>query len=107
MSDRPPEARLWDLLRGAMGTQALGLVADLHIADALAAGPRPVTELAEETGADTGTLHRILRALASDGVFAEAEPGLFENTEASALLRRDEAGGWPEFAHLFGNVFYE
>ncbi len=106
MSDRPPEARLWDLLRGAMGTKALGLAADLHIADALAGGPRPVTEFAEEAGADAGTLHRILRALASGGVFAEAEPGVFCNTEASELLRRDGARGWQEFAHLFGTVFY-
>ncbi len=106
MSDRPPEARLWDLLRGAMGSKALGLAADLHVADALAAGPRPVADLAREAGADAGTLHRILRALASDGVFAEAEPGVFRNTEASELLRRDRAGSWQEFAHLFGAAFY-
>ncbi|HEY3017956.1 MAG TPA: methyltransferase [Gaiellaceae bacterium] len=107
MSDRPPEARLWDLLRGAMGTKALGIAADLHVADALAEGPRPVAELAEEAGVNAGTLHRILRALASDGVFAEAEPGVFRNTEASELLRSNEASSWPQFAHLFGATFYE
>jgi hypothetical protein len=45
-----------------------------------------------------------LRALASDGVFAEEEPGTFRNTEASERLRGD---GWPEFAHLFASVFYD
>jgi hypothetical protein len=104
MSDAPPEAKLWDLLRGAMGTKALGVAADLRIADALAAGPRTVDELAHTSGADPDTLQRILRALASDGVFAEEEPGIFRNTEASELLRRD---GWGEFAHLFGSVFYD
>jgi hypothetical protein len=104
MSDAPPEAKLWDLLRGAMGTKALGVAADLRIADALAAGPRTVDELARTSGADPDTLHRILRALASDGVFAEEEPGVFRNTEASELLRRN---GWGEFAHLFGSVFYD
>ena len=72
--------------------------------DALAQGPRPVAELAAEVGADAETLHRLLRALASDGVFAEEEPGVFRNTEASELLRR--SGGWNDFAHLFGGVFY-
>ena len=106
MSDVDPNARLWDLLRGALGTKALGVVADLGVADALASGPRPVTEIAAETGADPHTLHRIMRALASEGVFVEEEPGVFRNSDSSELLRRDQPSSWPEFAHLFGGVFY-
>jgi hypothetical protein len=98
MSDLPPEARLWNLLRGALGTRALGIAADLGIADALADGPRPLEDLAREVGADANTLHRLLRALASDGVFAEEERGVFANTPASELLRT----GWGDFAHFFG-----
>jgi hypothetical protein len=104
MSDLPPEARLWNLLRGGLGTKVFGIAADLGVADSLAAGPRPVAELAKETGADADTLYRILRALASDGVFAEDEPGVFRNTEASEFLRRDNPHRWPQFAHLFGEV---
>ena len=106
MSELPPEARLWNLIRGALGTKAFGIAADLGVADALAAGPRSVAELADESGADPDTLQRILRALASDGVFAEEKPGVFRNTEASELLRSDDTGGWREFAHLFGGVCY-
>lgn len=98
------ESRVWDLLRGALGTRALGIVAELGVADALADGPKPVTELAREVGAESDTLHRLLRALASDGVFAEAEPGVFENTEASEILRK--GGGWDDFATLFGGVWH-
>jgi hypothetical protein len=104
LSERAPEAVLWDFLRGAMTTKALGIVADLDIAERLADGPRPVTELAQEAEVDADVLHRILRALASDGIFAEEEPGLFRSTEASELLLRD---GWKAFAHLFAGVFYE
>jgi hypothetical protein len=103
MSELSPETRLWDLMRGALTARALGIAADLHIADALAAGPRPVAELATETGADADTLRRILRALASDGVFAEDQPGVFRNTEASDALRGE---GWPDFAHLFGGAWH-
>jgi O-methyltransferase domain/Dimerisation domain len=99
-----PEERVWNLLRGALATRALAIVADLGIADALAEGPKAVTELAGEAGADPDTLQRLLRALASDGIFAEAEPGVFENTEASEVLRSD--GGWDDFAHLFGGVWH-
>ena len=104
MSERPAEADLWDFLRGAMMSKALGFAADLEVAEGLAQGPRPVGELAREAGVDADGLHRVLRALASDGVFAEGDPGVFQQTEASELLLQP---GWKAFAHLFGGVFYE
>ena len=103
MSAREPAAVLWDFLRGAMTTKALAVVADLRVAEELADGPVSVEELARRVGADADGLRRVLRALASDGVFAEDESGVFRNTEVSELLRRP---GWSEFAHLFGGVFY-
>lgn len=104
MSEGPPEAALWDALRGALVTRTLALVAELDIARRLADGPRPVAELATETGADADTLQRLLRALASDGIFAEEEPGVFRNTPASELLTVD---GWDDFARLFGGTWLE
>src|SRR2546421_910510 len=105
MNDVAPEARVWELVRGALATRALGIVAGLGIPEALASGPRTVEDLASETGADADTLHRLLRALASEGVFAEEEPRMFRNTDESELLR--DIGGWREFAILFGGVWYE
>ena len=103
MSERSPESVVWDLLRGAMGTRALAVIADLRVADALADGPRPVNELARDVNADEDTVHRLLRALASEGVFAEDTPGVFRNNAASELLREP---GWQGFAHLFGGAWY-
>jgi hypothetical protein len=100
MSERAPEAVLWDFLRGALMTKALAAVADAGVPAALADGPRPVSELQ----GNPDTLQRLLRALASDGIFHEAKPGVFEHTEHSRLLL---APGWSEFAHLFGGVFFE
>jgi O-methyltransferase/methyltransferase family protein len=99
-----PEEVVWNLLRGALTARALAVVAELKVADALADGPRPATEVAAEVGANGETLHRFLRALASDGVFVEHEPGVFGNTAASEMLRA--GGGWHAFAVLFGGVFY-
>ena len=98
---------MWTLLRGAMTTKALGLVADLGVADKLADGPRHVADLASETRTDEDTLHRFLRALASDGVFAEQSPYVFSNTPLSELLVTDRPDSWRDFAHLFGGVWYE
>jgi hypothetical protein len=104
MSVVPPEAAIWDLLRGALATRALAIAADLDVAGALAEGPRPVGELAREVGAEPDALRRVLRALASEGVFAEDDPGVFRNTSASELLR---SSGWSDFAHLFGGVWLD
>jgi SAM-dependent methyltransferase len=91
---------LWDFLRGALMTKALAAVVDAGVPEALADGPRPVAEL----GGDPDTVYRLLRALASDGIFHETEPGVFEHTDES---RRLLGPGWSEFAHLFGGVFFE
>jgi SAM-dependent methyltransferase len=103
MSEPSPEGRIWELMRGALTTRALAIAADLRIARALADGPRPVADLARDAGADADTLHRVLRALASQRVFEEVEPGVFANTAASEVLTES---GWDDFAHLFGGVFY-
>lgn len=100
MSDRAAEEVLWDFLRGSLMTKALGAVVDACVPQALADGPLPVSEL----DGDPDSLHRLLRALASDGVFRETEPGVFEHTEISRLLL---APGWSEFGHLFGGVFFD
>jgi hypothetical protein len=101
---RAPEQVLWDFLRGAMMTKALGIVADLRVADALAEGPRSVEELARDADVDADVLRRLLRALASDGVFEEQAPGTFALNAGSEPLLEP---GWSAFAHLFGDVFYK
>jgi len=95
---------VWDALRGGLMTRALGLVAEYEIPQALADGPRGVDALAAGSGADPDVLHRLLRALASDGIFAEVEPGVFAHTEASEALLED---GWNAFARLFGTCWLQ
>ena len=98
------ERIIWNALRGALVTRALGLAADLQVPHDLLAGPRRSAELARERGVDADVLHRVLRALASDGIFEEIEPGVFRNTAASEVLARD---GWDDFAHLFGGTWLQ
>lgn len=71
---------------------ALSVAADLGVSDQLAAGPRTVADLAARVAADTDTLHRLLRALATVGVYAEQQDGSFANTPLSEGLRSDVPG---------------
>jgi hypothetical protein len=96
-------AILWGFLRGALMTRAIAIAADLGIAVALADGPKNVGRLADEVGADPDALRRVLSALAADGVFRETEPGVFDNTEVSNLLRDTSLSA---LAHLFGGPYF-
>jgi len=70
-----PEAAAAQLLNqvatGYMLSAALQTALKLEIADRLTAGPRPVSDLAREAGVTEDGLYRVLRALASVGIFEE------------------------------------
>lgn len=81
--------QLLDLLAGFLRTQALHTVAVLGIADLVGDEPVTVQTLAAQVQADASSLHRVLRVLASSGVFSEAAPGAFVRTPLSDGLRTD------------------
>ncbi len=80
---------LLDLLGGFLRTQALQTVAVLGVADIVGNEPVAVEELAARVQANPSALHRVLRLLASNGVFSEAAPGAFVSTPLSDGLRTD------------------
>lgn len=127
-------ARLRQLIMGFRTTQLVYVAAKLGLADHLASGPLLPSDLAQIVGANPDALYRLLRALASLGIFAELVDGRFAMTPAGALLRRDRPGtlhstavlygdevlwgaygqllhsvqtGKSAFAHLYGQSFYE
>lgn len=81
--------RLLALHDGVITARALHLAAELGVADLLASGPLDVTALAAATSTRPDPMHRLLRALASAGVFAEIRPGTFELTPLGQPLRTD------------------
>ncbi|HEU0297792.1 MAG TPA: methyltransferase [Longimicrobium sp.] len=101
-----PRSHLARLLVGNQVQQAVHVAARLGIADLLADGPRPVDALARDAGADPHALHRLLRALAAFGLFAEAADGRWALTPAADLLRRGARGSMRAFALWSGGVSY-
>ena len=83
---------LMQLSSGYMPAAALYTVIKLKIADLLAAGPRPVAELARAAEANEDALYRVLRMLATFGIFSEVGLRYFRLTPAAELLRSDAAG---------------
>jgi predicted O-methyltransferase YrrM len=83
-----PGDELTRLFRGFWLSRAIYVAVELGIADLLADGPRMVADLAATTNTHAPSLYRVLRLLASEGVFAEAEDGRFELTPRAAALRQ-------------------
>jgi hypothetical protein len=97
--------RLLNLVGGYMVTQTIGAVVRLGIPELVSEQPRSAAELAEASGADPDALGRAIRALASLGVFEQAD-GVVRHTELSDLLRRDAPGSVEGQARLFAGFHY-
>jgi O-methyltransferase domain/Dimerisation domain len=105
MMSGDPRARMLGLVGGFMVTQTLGTIARLGIADLVREQPRSPEELAEVAGTDPDALRRILRALASIGVFEHVD-GVVHQTELSELLCEGAVGSVRGHAEMFSGLHY-
>ncbi|QUR67774.1 methyltransferase [Mycobacterium spongiae] len=94
---------LFGLILSKVITQCLGVAAQLGIADRLKDGERPVPALAGELNVDESSLYRVLRTLASCGVFAESKPGWFGLTALAEPLAAASSNSLRDFAIFFGH----
>lgn len=85
----PPPFRVMQMGSAYWQSRALYVAADLGLADALGDGEKSCQALAAELGLDQGYLYRLMRMLASLGVFSESRAQHFRNSRLSDCLRRD------------------
>jgi O-methyltransferase domain/Dimerisation domain len=95
------------LIAGYWHTQCVYVAAKLGIADLLKDGPVSSDDLAKKTKTHPPALYRLLRGLASLGVFAEEGERRFALTPAAALLRDDIPGSQRAMAIMMGEEHYK
>src|SRR5689334_13552202 len=96
-----------DLLTGACKAQAVYVAAHLGIADLLQrSGPQTPDQLATATRVQARPLYRLLRALASLGIFAEDEQGRFALTPLAECLLSDRPTSQGSLALMMGEEHY-
>ena len=83
-------------------TQLIYVAAKLGLADHLEQGPQTPHALAQAVGAEPQALYRLLRALASIGLFAETADGAFGLTPLAQVLQTNQAGSLRGLAILYG-----
>ncbi|HUO70481.1 MAG TPA: methyltransferase [Solirubrobacteraceae bacterium] len=116
-TDAEVRQRMARLIGGYQLSAAIGAVARLGVADALATGPAQPRQLAARVGADPPSLERVLRTLEDAGLFASLEDGRIALTALGALLRSDVPGSarrgaiasteewrWRAYGHLTHSV---
>jgi SAM-dependent methyltransferase len=99
--------QLLKLTIGGWITQAIYVAAELGIADLLIEQPRTAEELAENTNTNSGALYRVLRALATAGIFTEDADGRFSLTPIAENLRSDIPNSLRSFAIMTGAELYQ
>ena len=82
--------------------QALYVAAKLGVADLLSEGPKSAADLAVATNTHERSLYRVLRALASVGVFSETGVRTFVNTPTSETLKSDAPNSTRYFVIFMG-----
>lgn len=110
-----PPIELLQMADAFIVNRCLCVVAKLGVADLLAVEPKSVAELATELKVNESALCRVLRAVASVGVFEETGSRVFGNNRLSHFLRSDVPGsmrarfvfGWSEFVYApYGEILY-
>jgi hypothetical protein len=84
-------AQMADMIYGYFVSQTVRAIADLSVADHLAAGPMSGRELAAREQCDAATMRRLLRGAVALRLVRPDEGGRFHSTDLLATLRRDAA----------------
>jgi hypothetical protein len=98
--------QLTRILISAALSRAVCSIAELGVADHIQTGqPQAVEHLAAATKTHEPSLYRILRFMASHGVFQESGNRQFDHTPLSAALRSDAPGSYRAAAQMFHHLF--
>ncbi len=98
--------QLTRIMLGAALSRAVCTIAELGVADQIEAGlPQSVQSLASATGTHERSLYRILRFLASHGLFQETGKRQFDHTPLSQCLRTDAQGSFRAAARMMHRMF--
>jgi hypothetical protein len=105
MSQQEPSPdNIWTLATAGFAARCLHVISDLGVADRIGDQPVAISELAASCGVDRDALDRVLRLLASHGIF-ERGPGGYGHTPSSCLLRSDHPMTMRPFAQMMGLPF--
>lgn len=133
-NSKQDQIKIMELASAFILSRAIHTAAEIRIADFMVAGPQNITNLAQKSGFDQDALYRLLRLLASYGIFSHDKSHNFSLTPlAQQLVSTDPHSLWawvtyhndinrwtaygdmkycletgkPSFDHLFGKGYFD
>jgi hypothetical protein len=100
-------AALFQMATGYWVSQAIYVAAKLGIADLLKDGPQSCVALAAATGSDAPSLFRVMRALASVGIFSQLGTDRFALSRIAESLRTDTPASLRAMVITIGEIHYQ
>lgn len=97
---------LFQMMTASWISQAIYVAACIGIADLLKDSTKSIDELAKATNSHGPNLYRLLRALASVGIFIEVEPQQFALTPIAEHLRSDTSASLRAMAMMLGDQWH-
>ena len=82
----PANVAILEMVQRFYVTRAIGVAADLNLAEHLKKTERSISELAKVTNTHEESLYRLMRMLSSQGIFKEKKNRLFINNRLSNIL---------------------
>lgn len=101
MAPSPANIQIIQLTTACWTSRCLYVIAELGVADTLGDQPQSTEAIAKAIGAQPKALYRVLRLLASLGIF-EWSQGTWRHSEASRLLRSDHPGSLRDYVRMMG-----
>lgn len=106
MAGPTPQRALLNELRGMWKSYAIQAAAHYNFASLIGEEHKTTAELAQTTGVQEQWVHRVLRLLASIGIFSEVAPRTYINTPLSACLCDNAKGSLRAMARMMGTARY-
>lgn len=102
----PPAGTMISMMTGYWISQSIYVAARLGLADLVQQGPQTAEQLAAATDTQPAALYRLLRALASVGLFREDDQKRFAMTPAAEPLRSDVPHSQRALALMMGEEHF-
>ncbi|NEP63408.1 MAG: methyltransferase [Symploca sp. SIO2G7] len=103
----PPQTILLQMITGYWVSQCIYIAAKLGIADLLQDGEQHSDALAIATNTNKDSMYRLLRALASIGIFAQTKPYCFTLTPLATYLQSNVPQSLRAMSIMFGEEHYQ
>lgn len=83
----PPGMAVFEKSQGFWIAKAISVACELNLAEIIGEGEKSIDEISMISKTDPEALYRLIRALASEGIFKEVSPKMFKNNRFSNTLK--------------------